>query len=101
MLLNTFLAGMLRAPINECLISLCFRTGYDLTLLKWLETYTFPREAAFKDDAYAKDAHSRVVSRTLSWYLCLFLTSAEPLPHATMLQPIPLPRSYWPTHVPD
>ncbi|KAH6561570.1 guanine deaminase [Batrachochytrium salamandrivorans] len=40
-------------------------TGYDLTLLKWLEKYTFPREAAFGEPEYALDSFTRVVRRTL------------------------------------
>ena len=40
-------------------------TGYDMTLLKWLETYTFPREAAFKSLDYAKEVYGKVVRKTL------------------------------------
>ncbi|TPX35482.1 guanine deaminase [Synchytrium microbalum] len=40
-------------------------TGYDLPLLQWLEKYTFPREAAFKDEDYARAAYIRCVARTL------------------------------------
>ena len=39
-------------------------TGYDLTLLQWLEKYTFPREAAFKSSDYAKECFHKVVRRT-------------------------------------
>ncbi|KAI8924445.1 hypothetical protein BC831DRAFT_465680 [Entophlyctis helioformis] len=40
-------------------------TGYDLTLLQWLERYTFPREAAFAEARYAKASFARAVRRTL------------------------------------
>ncbi len=36
-------------------------TGYDKQLLEWLNTYTFPIEAKFKDVSFAKDVYSRVV----------------------------------------
>ncbi|RKP26721.1 hypothetical protein SYNPS1DRAFT_13797 [Syncephalis pseudoplumigaleata] len=39
--------------------------GMDLQLLPWLDTYTFPEEARFKDDAYARRVYQRVVRRTL------------------------------------
>ncbi|KAJ3109953.1 hypothetical protein HDU96_007032 [Phlyctochytrium bullatum] len=39
-------------------------TGTDLPLLKWLEKYTFPRESAFADVAYARSAYARAVSRS-------------------------------------
>lgn len=45
----------------------CFTgTGYDLSLLHWLETYTFPKEAMFNDLNFAKDCYSKVVGKTLS-----------------------------------
>ncbi|KAJ3314996.1 hypothetical protein HDV04_004796 [Boothiomyces sp. JEL0838] len=40
-------------------------TGYDLTLLKWLETYTFPKEAEFKSVNHASDVYSKVVGKSL------------------------------------
>ncbi|KAJ3323360.1 hypothetical protein HDV06_001880 [Boothiomyces sp. JEL0866] len=40
-------------------------TGYDLTLLKWLETYTFPKEAEFKSVDHASSVYSRVVGKSL------------------------------------
>ncbi|KAJ3261150.1 hypothetical protein HK103_006459 [Boothiomyces macroporosus] len=40
-------------------------TGYDLTLLKWLETYTFPKEAEFKSVDHASDVYSKVVGKSL------------------------------------
>ncbi|TPX51380.1 guanine deaminase [Synchytrium endobioticum] len=41
------------------------RTGYDMPLLQWLEKYTFPREAEFRDKAYAEVAYAKCVARTL------------------------------------
>ncbi|XP_031567451.1 guanine deaminase-like [Actinia tenebrosa] len=40
-------------------------TGYDLPLLGWLEKYTFPSEAKFKDVDFAKMAYRKAVERTL------------------------------------
>ncbi|KAJ3274413.1 hypothetical protein HDV01_003017 [Terramyces sp. JEL0728] len=40
-------------------------TGYDLTLLKWLETYTFPKEAEFRSVDHASSVYSRVVGKSL------------------------------------
>ncbi|KAL2915817.1 hypothetical protein HK105_204518 [Polyrhizophydium stewartii] len=40
-------------------------TGYDLTLLQWLEKYTFPREAAYGDTEYARETFGKVVRRTV------------------------------------
>ena len=41
-------------------------TGYDKQLLDWLNTYTFPTEAEFKNVEFAKDVYSKVVvSRNL------------------------------------
>ena len=39
--------------------------GYDLQLLEWLETYTFPSEAKFADLAYAAKVCENAVRRTL------------------------------------
>jgi cytosine/adenosine deaminase-related metal-dependent hydrolase len=36
-----------------------------MPLQEWLNKYTFPRESAFKDVAYAQDAYSKAVARTL------------------------------------
>ena len=36
-------------------------TGLDLSLLGWLETYTFPAEREFRDENFAKDAYSKAV----------------------------------------
>jgi guanine deaminase len=40
--------------------------GYDLQLLEWLETYTFPSEAKFKDLRYAETVCRNAVRRTLT-----------------------------------
>uniref|UniRef100_A0A8D0L9K6 Guanine deaminase n=1 Tax=Sphenodon punctatus TaxID=8508 RepID=A0A8D0L9K6_SPHPU len=37
----------------------------DLPLLQWLNTYTFPTEARFKDNDVAEEVYTRVVRRTL------------------------------------
>jgi guanine deaminase len=41
-------------------------TGYDLTLLDWLEKYTFPAESAFHSTKHALDSYSKVVSKSLN-----------------------------------
>jgi guanine deaminase len=66
-------------------------TGYDLPLLKWLETYTFPRESAFKDVPYAIDNYTKVVKKSLSFGR-LFYLSQGLLPHATLEQHILIPQ---------
>jgi len=40
-------------------------TGMDLPLLNWLEKYTFPSEAKFKDPSFAREAYRRSVCRHL------------------------------------
>ena len=40
-------------------------TGLDLPLLQWLDKYTFPTEALFREPAFARDAYDKVVKRTL------------------------------------
>lgn len=40
--------------------------GLDLPLLRWLETYTFPLEAAYKDVDFARKIYEAVVRRTIS-----------------------------------
>ena len=42
--------------------------GYDRMLLDWLDTYTFPTEASFKDIQVAKDVYPKVVVSTISTY---------------------------------
>ena len=39
--------------------------GYDLQLLEWLQTYTFPKEQKFKDLTYAANVCTNAVQRTL------------------------------------
>ena len=41
-------------------------TGYDLTLLDWLQTYTFPSEARFECSTYARKVCANAVRRTLA-----------------------------------
>ena len=41
-------------------------SGYDLPLLKWLTTYTFPRESEFSNLDYARDAYGKCVARSLA-----------------------------------
>lgn len=51
--------------------------GMDLELLDWLNTYTFPEEARFRDLSYAKQAYSRFVEdvrRAPNTRLCAFAT---------------------------
>uniref|UniRef100_A0A672N3F0 Amidohydrolase-related domain-containing protein n=1 Tax=Sinocyclocheilus grahami TaxID=75366 RepID=A0A672N3F0_SINGR len=40
-------------------------TALDLPLLEWLNTYTFPVEAKYKDLDFANDVYTKVVRRTL------------------------------------
>lgn len=40
-------------------------TGYNLTLLDWLNEYTFPAEVRFSDTQFATDVYNKVVKRTL------------------------------------
>lgn len=39
--------------------------GLDMPLLEWLETYTFPMEYNFKDNAFAQKVYAAVIRRTL------------------------------------
>ncbi|SDE88538.1 amidohydrolase family protein [Sporomusa acidovorans] len=41
--------------------------GLDLELLPWLEQYTFPEEAKFKDNAYAAEIYKQVVTELWKW----------------------------------
>ncbi|KXS10431.1 guanine deaminase [Gonapodya prolifera JEL478] len=41
-------------------------TGMDLTLLDWLQTYTFPFEAKFSDQDFARDVYEKVVETHIS-----------------------------------
>jgi len=40
--------------------------GLDLPLLEWLEKYTFPLEAKYKETKFAEEVYRKVVERTLS-----------------------------------
>lgn len=40
--------------------------GLDLPLLKWLETYTFPLEAAYDDKHFARQVYEAVIRRTIN-----------------------------------
>ena len=40
-------------------------TGYDLSLLEWLEKYTFPMESKFKNKDFAIQIYPYVVRKTL------------------------------------
>ncbi|KNC82283.1 guanine deaminase [Sphaeroforma arctica JP610] len=40
-------------------------TGYDLTLLDWLNTYTFPVESKYSCEKFAKETYKKAVKRTL------------------------------------
>ncbi len=35
--------------------------GYDMMLLDWLKTYTFPTEAKFKEIEFARDVYTKAV----------------------------------------
>ena len=39
--------------------------GYDLELLDWLKTYTFPNEAKFKDTDYARIIYKKLASELI------------------------------------
>ncbi len=39
--------------------------GYDQRLMDWLNKYTFPEEAKFKDLEYAKEVYTKVVVRII------------------------------------
>ena len=41
-------------------------TGYDMPLLDWLNTYTFPVESKFSDEEFAKQIYTKVVNRLVS-----------------------------------
>ena len=45
-------------------------TGYDKTVLDWLDTYTYPTETTFSDVSVARKIYSHVVVCTL-YTLCV------------------------------
>ncbi|KAG0206782.1 hypothetical protein BGX28_001855 [Mortierella sp. GBA30] len=60
--------------------------GHDLPLLEWLDTFTFPREAKFQDEVYARSIYSKTVARSLrngttsaSWYATIHLEACKEL----------------------
>ncbi|XP_030647259.1 guanine deaminase isoform X1 [Chanos chanos] len=59
-----FMPGMVDTHIHASQYSYS-GTALDLPLLQWLNTYTFPVEARFKDLSFAMDVYTRVVKRTL------------------------------------
>jgi guanine deaminase len=59
-------------------------TGMNLPLLEWLNKYTFPNEAKFKDTAYARKVYEKAVRRglccgttTCSWFATLHLEASK------------------------
>lgn len=42
-------------------------TALDLPLLEWLNTYTFPVEAKYKDLDFANNVYTKVVVSSLKW----------------------------------
>ena len=57
LILQTFADLHLHAPQYPML-----GTGMDLTLLDWLNTYTFPAEARFADPGYARDVYRKLAA---------------------------------------
>lgn len=59
-------------------------TGLDLPLLEWLNKYTFPNEAKFKDTQYARKVYDKAIKRglscgttTCSWFATLHLDASK------------------------
>ena len=51
--------------------------GMDVELLDWLNTYTFPEESKYKDEAYAKKTYQTFVddlAKTATTRACIFAT---------------------------
>ncbi|XP_021476769.2 guanine deaminase [Oncorhynchus mykiss] len=59
-----FMPGMVDTHIHASQYSYA-GTALDLPLLQWLNTYTFPVEACYKDLAFARNVYTHVVKRTL------------------------------------
>lgn len=55
-----FMPGMVDTHIHASQYSYA-GTGLDLTLLQWLNTYTFPVESRFKDLDFARKVYTQVV----------------------------------------
>ena len=61
LILQTFADLHLHAPQYPML-----GTGMDLTLLDWLNTYTFPAEARFADPNYAREVYRKLAAELIS-----------------------------------
>ncbi|CAB1321648.1 unnamed protein product [Coregonus sp. 'balchen'] len=59
-----FMPGMVDTHIHASQYSYA-GTALDLPLLQWLNTYTFPVEARYKDMGFARNVYTHVVKRTL------------------------------------
>ncbi|KAL0979656.1 hypothetical protein UPYG_G00187870 [Umbra pygmaea] len=59
-----FMPGMVDTHIHASQYSFA-GTALDLPLLEWLNTYTFPVEARYKDLGFARNVYTHVVKRTL------------------------------------
>uniref|UniRef100_A0A4W5K2S5 Guanine deaminase n=1 Tax=Hucho hucho TaxID=62062 RepID=A0A4W5K2S5_9TELE len=59
-----FMPGMVDTHIHASQYSYA-GTALDLPLLQWLNTYTFPVEACYKDLGFARNVYTHVVKRTL------------------------------------
>ncbi|XP_029019893.1 guanine deaminase [Betta splendens] len=59
-----FMPGMVDTHIHAPQYSYA-GTALDMPLLQWLDTYTFPVEARFKDLEFAKSVYTQIVKRTL------------------------------------
>eukprot|EP00063_Salmo_salar_P041304 XP_014016139.1 PREDICTED: guanine deaminase-like isoform X2 [Salmo salar] len=59
-----FMPGMVDTHIHASQYSYA-GTALDLPLLQWLNTYTFPVEACYKDLEFARNVYTHVVKRTL------------------------------------
>ncbi|KAF9164664.1 hypothetical protein DFQ26_001195 [Actinomortierella ambigua] len=77
--------GLIDTHIHAPQYTFC-GNGHDMPLLEWLDTYTFPREAAFKDPVYAREAYTRAVARSLRngttsacWYATIHLEACKEL----------------------
>uniref|UniRef100_A0A8C9VBI6 Guanine deaminase n=1 Tax=Scleropages formosus TaxID=113540 RepID=A0A8C9VBI6_SCLFO len=59
-----FMPGLIDTHIHASQYSYT-GTALDMPLLQWLNTYTFPTEANYKDLNFSKDVYTKVVKRTL------------------------------------
>ena len=51
--------------------------GYDLPLLQWLNTYTFPTEAMYSDVTFAKSVYQLIVVGTRSCCWLGYMTRSK------------------------